>query len=236
MVPGEFALPQFLGDMCRETLRSDDCAITALVVYQNSADAGRGLYSLAVDEKLLPNNRASRSARSSGPSTWNRAYDMLETRAPRTRGAIPLLNLKRTSSKHARSGAPTEAYVQETRAAQQWFEASSRVSAAVAQAGVCRRLKRDKVGLVVWNAATADFGRRRSSGVAMMRADGMTLAAIAAEVSGSSNKPGLSVWMSRRRVCPLQMRQGWPGRTAWVRQTVFRIVPSSKVSIPMPRR
>lgn len=56
VVPGEFALPHFLGDMCLVTLNSDRCAITALVVYQDSTDAGKGLYSLAIQEGLLPKN------------------------------------------------------------------------------------------------------------------------------------------------------------------------------------
>jgi hypothetical protein len=55
-VPGEFALPELLGDTSRVTLRSDDCAVTALVVYKNSEDAGKGLNALAITENLLPEN------------------------------------------------------------------------------------------------------------------------------------------------------------------------------------
>jgi hypothetical protein len=54
VVPGEFALPELLGEMSRVTLGSDNCAITALVVYKDSEDAGKGLYSLAIVEGLLP--------------------------------------------------------------------------------------------------------------------------------------------------------------------------------------
>jgi len=56
VVPGEYALPYILGDISRATLESDDCAISALVVYKNSTDAGAGLYDLAVVEGLLPKN------------------------------------------------------------------------------------------------------------------------------------------------------------------------------------
>jgi hypothetical protein len=56
VVPGEFALPELLGDMSRVTLRSDNCAITALVVYKDSEDAGNGLYALAIQEGLVPKN------------------------------------------------------------------------------------------------------------------------------------------------------------------------------------
>jgi hypothetical protein len=56
IVPGEFALPHILGDISRETLRSDGCAITALVVYKDTADAGPGLYGLGIEEGLLPKN------------------------------------------------------------------------------------------------------------------------------------------------------------------------------------
>jgi len=74
VVPREFALPHLLGDMCRETLRSDRCAITALVVYQNSADAGPGLYSLAVDEHLLPKKPSEREKERFRSDHMNLAY------------------------------------------------------------------------------------------------------------------------------------------------------------------
>jgi hypothetical protein len=56
VVPGEFALPELLGAMSRVTIASDGCAITALVVYKDSEDAGKGLYALAIAENLLPKN------------------------------------------------------------------------------------------------------------------------------------------------------------------------------------
>ncbi|HTW98515.1 MAG TPA: hypothetical protein VMD59_07050 [Acidimicrobiales bacterium] len=54
VVPGELALAHILGAISRATLGSDECAITALVVYKGSADAGTGLYALAIEEGLLP--------------------------------------------------------------------------------------------------------------------------------------------------------------------------------------
>jgi hypothetical protein len=56
IVPGEYALRILLRDISRVTLASHGMAITALVTYQGSTDAGKGIYSLGVDEGLLPKN------------------------------------------------------------------------------------------------------------------------------------------------------------------------------------
>ena len=69
VVPGEFALPELLGDISRVTLESDNCAITALVVYKDSVDAGKGLYALAIAEGLLPRTRERTSRTGSEPRT-----------------------------------------------------------------------------------------------------------------------------------------------------------------------
>jgi hypothetical protein len=56
IVLGEFALPHFLGDMSKVTLESSNIAITTLVTYKGTAEAGPGLYQLAELEGLLPKN------------------------------------------------------------------------------------------------------------------------------------------------------------------------------------
>jgi len=76
VVPGEFALPELLGDMSRVTLETDDCAITALVVYKDSEDAGRGLYALAVHEGLLPKNPSDSQKDEFRIDQMNRAYEL----------------------------------------------------------------------------------------------------------------------------------------------------------------
>jgi hypothetical protein len=74
VVPGEFAMPELLGDISRLTLRSDRCAITALVVYKNSEDAGKGLYALAITENLLPKNPSEDEKDRFRTDHMNRAY------------------------------------------------------------------------------------------------------------------------------------------------------------------
>jgi hypothetical protein len=56
VVPGEYALPHVLGDISEETLASDDIAITTLVTYASTTEAGQGLYALAVQKGPLPRN------------------------------------------------------------------------------------------------------------------------------------------------------------------------------------
>lgn len=56
IVPGEFALRNFVGDISLSTLRSDGIAITALVTYAGSTETGQGLFSLAINQGLLPKN------------------------------------------------------------------------------------------------------------------------------------------------------------------------------------
>lgn len=60
IVPGEYALPYVLGDISKVTLASDGCAVTALVTYKDSPEPGGGLYTLAVEEGLLPKHPTER--------------------------------------------------------------------------------------------------------------------------------------------------------------------------------
>lgn len=75
-VPGEFALPELLGDISRVTLETDNCAITALVVYKDSEDAGKGLYALAIHEGLLPKNPSDDQKDQFRIEHMNRAYEL----------------------------------------------------------------------------------------------------------------------------------------------------------------
>jgi hypothetical protein len=56
IVPGEYALPHFIGDISRSTLRTDGIAISALITYAGSVETGQGLYTLTINEGLLPAN------------------------------------------------------------------------------------------------------------------------------------------------------------------------------------
>jgi len=76
VIPGEFALPHILGDISRETVRTNGCAITALVVYKNSVDAGQGLYSLAIEEGFLSKNPTEAQKDAFRVEHMNKAYDI----------------------------------------------------------------------------------------------------------------------------------------------------------------
>jgi hypothetical protein len=56
IVPGEYALPFLLGDISDQALDQYSVALTTLVTYKDSTDAGQGLYALAVEHGLLPKN------------------------------------------------------------------------------------------------------------------------------------------------------------------------------------
>jgi hypothetical protein len=76
VVPGEYALAHLLGDVSRETLSTHNCAITTLVVYKDSTEAGSGLYTLAIEEGLLPKNPTEVQKDQFRISHMNRAYEI----------------------------------------------------------------------------------------------------------------------------------------------------------------
>jgi hypothetical protein len=75
VIPGEYALPYVLGDISRVTLESDGCAISALVVYKDSTDAGRGLYALAIQEGFLPKTPSENQEDQFRFKHMNKAYE-----------------------------------------------------------------------------------------------------------------------------------------------------------------
>ena len=94
VVPGEFALPELLGDISAGDARIRQLRHHGhLVVYKDSVDAGKGLYALAIAEGLRSKNPREDEQDRFRTQNMNLAYE----RWPRQRH-VPGARFRRTST------------------------------------------------------------------------------------------------------------------------------------------